>query len=108
MSSRLNRLAGNIEPETTYGDTVQEKSNLEKIQSNIKEKEEVRKRDSERKVNNQKYNIKYGDETKIMWEAQKQIEGIKFDYQMMNLLLERNADNFSKRDRDKYNILMDN
>uniref|UniRef100_UPI003D465FD3 hypothetical protein n=1 Tax=Brochothrix campestris TaxID=2757 RepID=UPI003D465FD3 len=108
MSSKLNRLerlAGNIEPKQKYTASKTPKANLEEIEKNLKIKEEAEK--GKEKINNQKNTLKYGDDVRIKLEAQKQIEGVKFDYKFLELLLDRNAGNFSPRDRAKYNILIE-
>lgn len=61
----------------------------------------------EKKENNQKYSLKYGNTVKKKLEAQKQIEGIKYDYELLNTLLDRNAENYSQKDKAKYNILIE-
>lgn len=59
------------------------------------------------KVNNQKVTIKVSEEIKRKMEAQKQIENIKFDYELINILLERNLESYSPKDRNKYNVILD-
>lgn len=100
----LSRTAGNIEPELSYNKTENEKK-LKQVEENLQKVEQ--KRTTEKKVNNQKNSLKYSDAIKKKLDAQKQIEDIKYDYALLELLLDRNADNYSQKDKAKYNILID-
>lgn len=97
---KLNRTAGNVEPKETYSSS-KPKAGISDIAENIKKKEE------QSKINNQKATIKVSAEIKAKMEAQKQIEGIKYDYELINKLLDRNLENYSARDKTKYEILLD-
>lgn len=97
---KLNRTAGNVEPKETYN-SKKLKTGISDIAENIKKKEE------KAKINNQKATIKVSAEIKAKMEAQKQIEGIKYDYELINKLLDRNLENYSARDKTKYEILLD-
>lgn len=100
---QLNRISGNIEPELKYSKRDDKK--LKQVEENLKQVEA--KRAEEKKENNQKYSLKYGNTVKKKLEAQKQIEGIKYDYELLNTLLDRNAENYSQKDKAKYNILIE-
>lgn len=97
---KLNRTAGNVEPKEVYSSS-KSKVGISDIAENIKKKEE------QSKINNQKATIKVSAEIKAKMEAQKQIEGIKYDYELINKLLDRNLENYSARDKTKYEILLD-
>lgn len=100
---KLNRTAGNVEPQKSYNN----KTDINQMAENIKKREEVKKEKNSKKSNNQKATIKVSSEIKAKMEAQKQIEGIKFDYELIDILLERNLENYSARDKNKYEILLD-
>lgn len=101
--SQLDRTPGNIEPKEKYkGEN--KKGDLDVIASNLKQKED--KALKKEKINNQKNSIKCGDDVRAKIDAQKQIEDVKFDYKFLDILLERNASNFSQKEKAKYNILM--
>lgn len=97
----LKRVPGNIQPKQPYN----KENNIDKVAKNLEETTKKRKEKS--KINNQKNSLKFGDDVKNKLEAQKQIEGISFDYEFLNLLLDRNASNFSQKDKAKYNILIE-
>lgn len=99
---KLNRTAGNVEPKKSYTN----KTDINQMAENIKNRE-VKKEKENKKLNNQKATIKVSGETKKKMEAQKQIEGIKYDYELIEILLARNVENYSSRDKNKYEILLD-
>lgn len=99
----LDRIPGNIEPKEPYKEKKQ--SNLEELGKSLEKQDS--KEEKIQKINNQKVSLKVGDRVKEKLEAQKTIEAIKFDYEMIEILLDRNAKNYSQRDKAKYSILID-
>ena len=102
MSSRLQKLdrtEGNFEPKQKYSG-----KNLEQAEKALFSKET--KETQKDKKNNQKVSIKISRELKEMLDAQKQVEAVKFDYEMIEILLNRNSENYSKRDEVRYKAIL--
>lgn len=90
----MNRKSGNFEP----------KKNLEEIKKSVDNEKKNKKQEKKTK---KERNIKVGNDTKNRLEVFKQLLGIKFDYEGIDMAIELAVSNMSKEKRDLFNALLE-
>lgn len=97
----LKRKKGSIQPKTTYDE--RKGTDWGSIGNNISK----RTKNVAKKGADQRATLKIPKELKQKIEAQKQIMGLKFDYQVLEVLLEHNFETFSDSEKSMYKVLLD-
>lgn len=104
MGNRLDKLQrkkGSIQPKTTYDE--RKVTDWGSIENNINK----RTKKATKKGTDQRATLKISKELKQKIEAQKQIMGLKFDYQVLEVLLDHNFETFSDSEKSMYKVLLD-
>lgn len=106
----LKRKQGSIPAKTTYDERKGTDWNElgEKINTTQETRKINNKKDSQDnpKIDTRK-NIKISETLKTKIDAQKQVMGIKYDYQLIELLLDRNFETFSDKQKSMYKIILE-
>lgn len=98
----LQRKKGSIQPKTAYDE--RKGTDWNSIGNNISKRE---RNTSKKNGTDKRATLKISKELKQKIEAQKQIMGLKFDYQVIETLLEHNFETFSDSEKSMYKVLLE-
>lgn len=97
----LKRKQGSIQPKTAYDE--RKTTNWNDIEKNIEERSNKK---TKKNKTDKRATLKIPKELKRQIEAQKQIMGLKFDYQLLEILLDYNFESFSDAEKSTYKVLI--
>lgn len=104
----LKRRRGSIPAKTTYDE--KKETNWGELKEKINTTQENRKSNStiagKEKKDIKRLNVKVPEDIKFKMEAQKKMLGLKFDYQLIDLLLEKNFESFTDEKKSMYTMLV--
>lgn len=105
----LKRKQGSIPAKTTYDERKGTDWNElgEKINTTQETRKINNKVDNQDKTIDTRKNIKISEALKTKIDAQKQVMGIKYDYQLIELLLDRNFETFSDKQKSTYKVVVE-